>query len=246
MRRGTPVTVLGIIGGIGPESTVDYYRLLLGGYRRRRSDGSAPTVVIVSIDMHRMLDLLATDLSRATDHLISELERLTRAGADVGLFASNTPHIVFDELQRRTALPLISIVEATRDEAAARGLNRLGLLGTRFTMQGGFYPSVFARAGIEVVVPEPDEQAYVHERYMGELVGGIVRTETRDRLVEIVTGLERRHGIQGLILGGTDLSPMFPEETIGGLQVLDTTRIHVDAALDRVVGMAGSDPASPS
>lgn len=239
------MTVLGIVGGIGPESTIEYYRLLLDGYRRRRPDGGAPSIVIVHVDMHRMLALLgAGDLAGTTDYLAGELDRLVRAGADVALFASNTPHVVFDELQRRSPVPVLSIVEATAAEATARGLTRLGLLGTSFTMQSGFYPAVLAAAGIEVVTPEPDEQAFVHERYMGELVRGVVRTETRDRLVGIVAGLEQRHGIQGLVLGGTDLSRMFPEAAIGDVQVLDTTAIHVAAALDR---LAGRGPAwSPS
>lgn len=245
-RALPPVPVIGIIGGIGPESTIDYYRLLLDGYRRRRPDGSAPSLVIVTIDMQRMLHLIsAGDLAGTTDYLAAEVDRLDRAGAAFALFASNTPHVVIDELRQRTSVPLISIVEATCAEAVARGLTRLGLLGTSFTMQGRFYPSVFAGAGIAVVPPEPDEQAFVHERYMGELVNNVVRPETRDRIVGIVAGLEQRHAIQGLILGGTDLSRMFPEDTINGLPVLDTTRIHVDAALDRVFALASREDASP-
>ena len=226
------MTVLGILGGIGPESTIEYYRQLLEGHRRRRPDGSAPPIVIVSIDMQRQLHLIGTgDLAAATAYLAAELDRLVRAGADVALLASNTPHVVFDELRRRTAIPLLSIVEATCAEATARGLTRLGLLGTSFTMQGRFYAEVFARAGMTVVAPDPDEQAYVHEAYMGELVLGVVRHETRHRLVGIVAGLEGRHGIEAVILGGTDLTPMFREESVGGIQILDTTKIHVEAAL---------------
>lgn len=226
------MTVLGILGGVGPESTIEYYRQLLDGYRRRRPDGSAPPIVIVSIDMQRQLHLIGTgDLAAAADYLTAELDRLVRAGADVALLASNTPHVVFDELRERTAIPLLSIVEATCAEAATRGLTRLGLLGTSFTVQGRFYPEVFSRAGMTVVAPDPEAQAWVDEAYMGELVNGIIRSETRDRLVGIVAGLEQRHGIQGVILGGTDLTPMFREESVGGIQILDTTRIHVQAAL---------------
>lgn len=226
------MTVLGILGGVGPESTIEYYRQLLDGYRRRRPDGSAPPIVIVSIDMQRQLHLIGTgDLAAAADYLTAELDRLVRAGADVALLASNTPHVVFDELRERTAIPLLSIVEATCAEAATRGLTRLGLLGTSFTVQGRFYPEVFSRAGMTVVAPDPEAQAWLDEAYMGELVNGIIRSETRDRLVGIVAGLEQRHGIQGVILGGTDLTPMFREESVGGIQILDTTRIHVQAAL---------------
>jgi aspartate racemase len=122
-------------------------------------DGSAPSIVLNSIDLKKMLGLIAANaLSEVTTYLSSEMEKLARAGADVGLFAA-TPHIVFDELQRRSSIPLISIVEATREAAEELGLRRLGLFGVRFTMQGHFYPDVFSRAGIALVVPEESEQA---------------------------------------------------------------------------------------
>ena len=93
-------------------------------------------------------------------------------GRSVGLLAANTPHIVFDEIRRRSPIPLVSIVEATCEAARPLGLKRLGLFGTRFTMQGNFYPDVFSEAEIALVVPQPDEQAYIHDKYMGELVKG--------------------------------------------------------------------------
>jgi aspartate racemase len=118
---------LGIVGGIGPESTVDYYRSLIQKWREQTKDGSAPSIVLNSIDLKRVLDLIAAnELSEVTAYLSGEMERLVRAGADVGLFASNTPHIVFGELQRRSPIPLISIVEATREAAETLGLRRLG------------------------------------------------------------------------------------------------------------------------
>jgi aspartate racemase len=223
---------VGIIGGIGPESTIEYYRLILAEHGRLRPGAGGPSIIVNSIDMQRLLSLIGDgDLAGTTDYLATELDRLGRAGADFALLASNTPHIVFDELRKRSPLPLISIVEATRAVAEARGLTRLGLLGTRFTMGGSFYPDVFSKAGISITVPEPGDQEDVHERYMGELVPGLVRPETRAHLVTIVERMRHAHGIQGLILGGTDLSPLFRQSTIGNVEVLDTTRIHVAAAL---------------
>lgn len=223
---------MGIIGGIGPESTVEYYRLIIAGYRERRPDSGEPSIIIDSIDMRRLLQAIESgDLAGATDYLTVELERLARAGADVGLPASNTPHIVFDELRRRSPLPLISIVESACSAARQRGLRRLGLLGTRFTMRGRFYQDVFSAAGITLEVPEPDERAYVHEKYLGELVKGLIVPETRRHLSAIVAALKQDHGIDGLILGGTDLSVMFPEDIVCGVPVLDTARIHVNAAV---------------
>ena len=131
---------LGIVGGIGPESTIEYYRAILAAYRERHGDVSAPSVFINSIDLHKLLELVAAgQLEALTGYLVEELERLRNAGATLGILAANTPHVVFDDVVRRSAIPLVSIVEATCAEAKARALTRLGLFGTRFTMQGHFY-----------------------------------------------------------------------------------------------------------
>jgi len=230
------MTTLGIVGGLGPEATIEYYRLLIAGHRAARPDLGAPSIVISSIDMRRLLGTIeAGDLPAVVDYLTASLEQLHQAGASFALLASNTPHLVFEELQRRSPLPLLSIVESACAAAQDRGLTRLGLLGTRFTMQGSFYPEVFSRAGITLVVPEPAEQELVHDRYMGELVNGLVRDETRAELVTIVEALRRRDGIEGLLLGGTELSLLFREATISGIEVLDTTAIHVRDALARLL-----------
>lgn len=228
--------VLGIIGGIAPESTVEYYRLLIAAYRERVGDGSYPPIIINSIDLKRLLDLVAADrLADLGRYLSAEVERLARAGAEVALFASNTPHIVFDDVQRRSPVPLVSIVEAAADEAHALGLGRVGLFGTRFTMQGRFYPEVFARRGITVRIPDPENQAYIHEKYLGELVQGVFIPATRDRLLAIVRGLKQTDGIEGLVLGGTELPLLLLDAGDTGIPFLDTTRIHVHRALTEML-----------
>jgi len=222
---------LGIVGGIGPESTIDYYRSLIHAWREQTKDGSSPSILVNSIDLKKMLDLIAANaLPEVTAYLSGEMERLVRAGADVGLFAANTPHIVFDELQRRSSIPLISIVDATREAAEELGLRRLGLFGTRFTMQGRFYADVFSKAWIALVVPEENEQAYIHDIYMNELVKGVFLPETRERLLAIVDRLAKQEHAQGLILAGTEL-PLILREAGCGIPFLDTTQIHVKAAL---------------
>ena len=190
---------VGIIGGIGPESTIEYYRLIIAAYRERQSGTgvppvdnhaqdaratSYPSIIINSVDLTKLLGWVgANELGAFTDFLVGEIERLARAGADFGALASNTPHLVFDELQRRSPIPLISIVESTCDAAQALGLKRVALFGTSFTMKGSFYPDVFSRAGITIVVPTEDEQAYIHEKYMKDLLNGIILAETRERLL---------------------------------------------------------------
>jgi aspartate racemase len=225
---------LGIVGGIGPESTIDYYRSLIQMWREQTKDGSAPSILLNSIDLSKMLDLIAANaLSEVTAYLSGEMQRLERAGADVGLFASNTPHIVFGELQRRSSIPLISIVEATREAAEKLGLRRLGLFGIRFTMQGHFYRDVFAKAGIDLIVPNVNEQAYIHDIYMNELLRGVFLPETREDLLAIANRLAKQEHAQGLILAGTEL-PLILREATCNIPFLDTTQIHVKAALRRL------------
>jgi len=225
--------MLGIIGGIGPESTVDYYQTIVGLYRARKPDGSYPLLLINSVDMKRLRQAFeAGDLSAIIDYILPELQRLQRAGAEFGLLAANTPHLVFDDLQRQSPIPLISIVAVTCEAAKARDLKRVALFGTRFTMSAPLYPDVFAREGIAVVVPEPADQDYIHEKYLGELVNGIFLPETRAGLLAIVDRMARQNAIDGVILGGTELPLILREPDHNGIPFLNTTRIHCEAAVD--------------
>jgi len=187
-----------------------------------------------------MLDLVATNkLSELTNFLTEEVERLVRAGADFGLLACNTGHIVFDTIQKRLSLPLISIIEVTYRAAAAQGLKRIGLFGTRFTMEGRFYPDVFERAGITLVTPTSAEKTYIHDKYMNELVNGTVLPETREGLINIARQMQVRDGIDGLALGGTELSLILNDSDIsapnGAIQVLDTTKLHVEETVAQML-----------
>src|SRR5437867_10464716 len=158
---------LGIIGGVGPESTIEYYQNIIALYRERTGDGSYPEFIINSVDLKKGLDFMdANDLTSMADYLLQGVGKLARAGADFGLISANTPHIVFEEVASKSPIPLISIVEATCAAAKARKLKRLALLGTRFTMQGTFYSKVFTREGVELVQPDPQDQDYMHDKYL--------------------------------------------------------------------------------
>lgn len=228
--------ILGIVGGIAPESTIEYYRLIVSTYRARRPDDSYPPLIINSIDLRKMINLIeANKLGEMTAYLLDEIHRLARAGADFALLASNTPHIVFEDLQRQSPLPLLSIVQSACEAAKAMGLKRVGLFGTRFTMQGRFYPEVFSRHGITLALPEPDDQEYIHNKYMSELINGIFLPETRAGLLAIVERLKEKTDIQGLILGGTELPLILRDATDETIPFLDTTRIHVEAAVAQML-----------
>jgi len=234
------VKTVGIIGGIGPESTIEYYRGIIAVYRERQGDPGAPpvddplatnypSIILNSINLTILLGfIMGNNLDKATDLLVNELHKLARAGVDFGVIAAGTPHIVFDEVRARSPIPLISIVEATCEAAARLNLKKIALFGTRFTMQGRFYPDVFAKAGITLVVPEADEQTYIHDKYMNDLVHGIILPETHDRLLAILDKMKERDGVEGLILGGTELSLIIKDSEHNGLPILDTTQIHVE------------------
>jgi aspartate racemase len=219
---------VGIVGGIGPESTVEYYRFIVENYQKRIADGSYPAIIINSIDMKRMLEGIAAGrLQETIAFLSTEIERLAAAGANFGLLASNTPHLVFDQLRERSRIPLVSIVEAACRAASAAHLQNVALFGTRFTMQGGFYEKVFGKAGIQISLPTPTDQEYIHDRYMNELVKGIILDETRTGLVQIAVKMKEQKGIDGLVLGGTELPPILRDADGIDVQILDTTKIHV-------------------
>src|SRR5947209_15803245 len=233
--------ILGIIGGLGPEGTVDYYQRIIALYRERTGDGSYPEFIINSVDLKKGIDFMdANNLAGMADYLLQGVGKLARAGADFGLISANTPHIVFEEVASKSPIPLISIVEATCAAAKTRKLKRLGLFGTRYTMQANFYPKVFSREGIELVVPDLEDQEYIHDKYLNELVPGKFLPETRDGLLAIVDRLKAKieppsqgygePGIDGVIHAGTELPLILLDPVHNGIPFLNTMKIHAEAA----------------
>jgi aspartate racemase len=223
---------LGIIGGLGPESTVDYYQRIIALCRERTRDGSYPEFIIANVNLTKGLNFMdAGDLAGMADYLLEAIGKLARAGADFGVISANTPHIAFDDVAAKSPIPLISIVEATCAAAKARKLQRLALFGTRYTMQASFYPKVFSRECIELLVPERDDQNYIHDKYFSELVPGKFLPETRAGLLGIVDRMKAKSGIDGVILAGTELPLLLRDPDHNGIPFLDTTRIHVEAAV---------------
>jgi aspartate racemase len=227
---------LGIIGGLGPESTLDYYQRIIALYRERTGDGHYPEFVVVSIDLRKGLDFMdANNLSGMADYLLEGIGKLARAGADFGIISANTPHIVFDEVASGSPIPLISIVEATRAAAKVKNLKRLALFGTRYTMQSNFYPKVFSREGIELLLPHQHDQDYIHDKYFSELVPGEFLTETRVGLLAIIDRMKAKSAIDGVILAGTELPLILSDAEHNGIPFLDTTKIHCEAAVAQML-----------
>ena len=227
---------LGIIGGLGPESTIDYYERIIALYRERTRDGSYPRFIIISVDLKKGLDFMeAGDLAGMAAYLLEGIGKLADAGADFALISANTPHIVFDEVTSKSAIPLISIVEATCAAAKALGLKRLALFGTRYTMQSTFYLKVFLREGIELLVPETNDRNYIHDKYMNELVPGNFLPETRAGLLDIVDRMKAKRDIDGVILAGTELPLILRDADYNAIPFLNTTRLHVEAAVTEML-----------
>jgi len=225
---------IGLLGGMSPESTLEYYRILLELSRERLPQDEYPVIIIYSLNFREFNRLMGSrDYGGVVELLARGLEALAQAGADFALMASNTPHMFFEELAARTSIPLVSIVEATLARAKELKLERgkLGLLGTKFTMEGEFYRSAAQRYGLEIVTPDATEREAVHRIIMEELVSGGISEESRAALVEIARALGSEQGAEAIILGCTEL-PLVLDEELLGLPVLNTTRIHAEAAFE--------------
>lgn len=226
---------LGIIGGISPESTIEYYRLLIKGFRERLATDHYPELLLQSIDMTEMLGyVFRNELDELVDFLRERVLVLEKAGVQYVAMASNTPHLVFDALAEVVNVEMISIIEECCKYIAQQGLQKVGLLGTKSTMSTGFYQAVGAKHGVEILIPNEHEQDYVHDKYMNELVFNQLKPTTKSRLISIVHELQAQVGIEGVLLGGTELPLILSQSDFPSLTVFDSTQIHVAAILDRV------------
>lgn len=224
---------LGLIGGMGPESTIPYYHDIVHGVHARAQ--RFPLMTIESVDVFHVLRLESEGrLGELADYLSAAIGRVAAAGAEVGALCANTPHLVFDELQARSPIPLVSIVDACRDEAARRGFSKLGLLGTAPTMEADFYHKAFRDAGMELVVPSEDDQRYVAQKISEELEFGILRDDTRVGLAGVVRRMRDAQGIQAVVLGCTEL-PLILNDGVTCVPCLDTISIHVASLVEAVL-----------
>jgi aspartate racemase len=216
---------------MSPESTVAYYEYITRTYTERFGDYGYPEILIYSVSFQPYVDwpnqdrwdLVARGLGEAA-------QKLAAAGADLLLIATNTMHLVFDEVQASVELPMLSLLDATGEAILVRGLGTVGLLGTRFTMEKTFYQDALARQGINVLVPDAADRAYVNDVIYDELVAGQIRAESRAGYLAVIRKLVER-GAEGVILGCTEI-PLLVSEEDAGIPLFDTTTIHAEAALN--------------
>lgn len=221
---------IGIIGGLGPEATVDYYKELIDAFKTGDGDLNYPEIIIYSVNMSFFIGLMREErYEEATDYLAEKIDKLERAGADFAALSANTPHQLFDALRERSGIPLLSIVEATRDEVERIGSKRPGLFGTGLTMKATFYADVFHRRNLDVVLPDENDREFIDNKLFSEIELGIFKDETRQQLEAIIEKMVRERGIDSIILGCTELPLILEEERYAGVPVLNTTKIHVAA-----------------
>src|SRR5664279_618976 len=226
----------GMIGGLGPESTIDYYRSIIARYRERKPGGGNPHIFISSLDVDAGIAMLdAGRLDDLANYLAAGLESLENAGADFAFIAANTPHLVFEEVRERAVIPLISIVRVTADRAKALGLKKVGLFGTGFTMRASFYPEEFQRAGIAMVTPTEPERELIHQKYIGELLKNQFLPQSREEIMSIARRMQSEDEIEAIVLAGTELPLLLREAANDGIEFLDTTVIHVEAVVDELL-----------
>lgn len=224
---------IGLIGGLGPEATVDYYKEIIKAFSVDNVDLNYPEIIVYSVNMSEFIGLMKLkEYEKAASLLLEKLEALKRAGADFAAITANTPHLLFDELEKKSPLQLISIVEATSTEAVNRNLKRPGLFGTGFTMNASFYPEVFNRSNMEVIMPDQAEKEIINQKLFSEIEHGIFKDETRKLLIDIIQKMTVEKQIDSIILGCTEFPLILNEPEYCGIPVLNTTQIHVNKIVE--------------
>jgi len=226
---------IGLIGGIGPASTLVYYRDIINGYRKIKNDDNYPQIFINSINMTEMLSYVAAkDINGLVNLLSGEIDKLIKMGADFVALASNTPHLVIDELAAKSAVPLISIVGETCKYAQKKGLKKLLLTGTLFTMQNDFYKKAFDKLNIGCIVPNENEKTLIHNIIFPDLENGIVNEKDKRQFKDICNTIIKRENIDGIILGCTEL-PLMVNQDDFDIVVIDTMDIHIKSIIEKIV-----------
>jgi aspartate racemase len=220
---------IGILGGLGPESTLDYYKGIITRFQNDHPGLAYPEIVVYSANLNEFISLMEQqEWQKITEYLAEKISALAQAGADFAAIASNTPHVVFDEVSAKSPIPLLSIVEETCKKVMHMGLKKIGLLGTKFTMEADFYKRPFVGSGLEIVVPDEADRALVHDRLFSEIELGIIKNTTRAELLRIVKKMIEINSIDSVILGCTEL-PLILAKDEFGIPFLNTSAIHVES-----------------
>lgn len=222
---------IGLVGGLSPESTIEYYRIICSEYNKQFGGCRSPQLTLRSIDLQEISDLFSKwKWDDMADVIISAIKDLKQAGADFAALATNTPHIAFDRIRDNSPLELLSIMDATADEVEQDNKRIVGLLGTKYTMGSDFYQRALKQRGIETMVPHDFEREKIDGIIWEELVHGVIKDSSREIYKIIVRSLQSR-GCEGVILGCTEI-PMLIKPEDSPIKTYDTTTIHAKAILE--------------
>ena len=226
---------LGLVGGMGPESTIPYYHDIMYGVQKKLGKNIFPNLTIVSVDVFQVLGFCQEEkYDELTDYLMRAINNLIQSGCEFIALSANTPHIVFEQLQKKSGVPLVSIIEATCEEAVRRKIGKIGLLGTVFTMTGDFFKKTFERNNIQVFVPNDDEMELINRKISTELELGIVKQDTLKMFQQIIERMKQEDEIEAIILGCTEL-PLLLNDEVSPIMCLDTMKIHIQTLVDKIV-----------
>lgn len=227
---------IGLIGGMSWESSIEYYRIINQAVRKELGGVHSAKSVMVSVDFGEIEKLqMKGDWDQATQIMIQTAQEVESAGADFLLICTNTMHLVAEEVQAEINIPLLHIADAAARAIKEAGLEAVGLLGTRFTMEKDFYRGRLEKDhGLRVITPKQESREIVHRIIYEELVQGKIKKESRDRYLEVILSL-REEGAQGIVLGCTEIGLLVKQEDVT-VPVFDTMEIHALAAVNAAMG----------
>lgn len=223
---------IGLIGGMSWESTLEYYKILNESVKERVGGLHSARCVVYSFDFEEIEELQHQgNWNKLTELMIEAAQKLEKTGAELIIICTNTMHKMADEVQRAIKIPLIHIADATAEVTKEKRLKKVGLFGTKFTMEEDFYKKrITEKHGIEVIIPNKDERELIHNVIYNELCLGILNPESKARFKEIVENLIS-NGAEGIILGCTEIPLLIKQEDIQ-VPVFDTTTIHAKSAVE--------------
>jgi aspartate racemase len=224
--------VIGLIGGMSWESSLEYYRIINERVKQKLGGLHSAKSLMFSVDFEEIEQLQRRgDWKGATKMMIDAAKRLELGGADLIVICTNTMHKMADDIQRNTHVPLIHIADATAEKIVKSGMKKVGLLGTKFTMEENFYKGrLIEKYGLDVIVPNEKERQIVHDTIYKELCLGIVKASSREKFIGIIKNLSKT-GAEGVVLGCTEI-PLLVRQDDVNMPLFDTTRIHAEAAAD--------------
>lgn len=222
---------IGMIGGLGPQSTIYYYQRIIEQFQKTYQETGFPDIVIESVDLKTCMKWITMNRwSDLAGSLARKCNNLKNAGADFGLIASNTPHKAFDQIQKQTDLKLLSIIQTTRQYIKDHHYKHPLLLGTRFTMQSDFFRDKLKMDDIDTIVPDPDDQEWIHDKLFSEIEFNIIKQDTKDHLLEIIENLKTEQKIDSVILGCTELPLIIKPQDLD-IPLINTADIHANTAV---------------